>query len=161
MATGTIPLSIVGGTPNPTTPYATKYLADGTPYLIFDGTTEQFGVWTFPIPSDFASAFTVYVAYSVETDTSPDVVAIRTEFKTIADGEAIKTAAFSTLEPSADDPIPATAGLRATISDAPGTPTFAASDWCAMRIGRENNTSGTNATGNMEWWALWIEYTTT
>ena len=78
----------------------------------------------------------------------------------IADTEDIDTDNFAAVEASADDTVPGTAGDMGVISDALGTPTVAASDYIALRLGRENGTSGTNATGDMEVWGVWLEYTT-
>jgi len=159
MATGTIILPIHGFVPDPTNPPAMAWTAAGRPYVLFDGTTDELGVWVFPLPSDYASGLTIYCQYSMASATANNI-AIRTEVMAMADTEDVDTDNFAAVEASADDTVPGTAGLMGVVSDALGTPTVAASDYIALRFGRENATSGTNASGDMEVWNLWLQYTT-
>ena len=160
MATGTILLPIPAHSADPTNPPGLAYTAANRPYLLFDGTTDELCLWHFRMPENYASGLTIYVQYSMASATTNNV-AIRTEVMAIAEDEDIDTDGFSSVEASADDTVPATtAGNRGEISDALGTPTVAAGDYISLRFGRENATSGTNATGDMEVWAVSLEYTT-
>lgn len=159
MATGTIILPILGAVVDATNPPSIAF-EGARPYLLFDGTTDELVTWTFRMPQDYASGLTIKAQYSMVSATANNV-AIRTEVMAIADGEDVDTDNFSAVEASADATVPATAGLMDEISDAMATPTVAAGDYIALRFGRENGTSGTNATGDMEVWAVSLEYTTT
>ena len=161
MATGTILLPIPAHSADPTNPPGFAVTAANRPYLLFDDTTDELVIWQFRIPQNYSSGMTIKVQYSMASDIT-NVVAIRTEWQAIAEGEDIDTDSWSTLEASADDTVPATtAGLMGELSEAMTTPTLAAGDYVALRFGRENGTSGTNATGDMEVWAVSLEYTTT
>ena len=160
MATGTILLPIVAAIPDPSNPPARGFTAANRPYLLFDDTPDELVLWHFRTPTDYASALTIKWQYSM-VSAATNVVAIRTEIMAIADGEDIDTDSYSVVEASADATVPGTAGLMDEISDALGTPTVAAGDYISLRVGRENGTSGTNASGDMEVWAVSLEYTTT
>ena len=161
MATGTILLSIPPQQLDSTNPPGFAVTAAGRPYLLFDGTTDELCLWAFRMPENYASGLTIKVQYSMVTAIT-NVIRIRTEVMAKADTEDVDTDAFAAVEPSADDTVPATtAGLMGEISEALTTPTIAAGDYIALRFGRENATSGTNASGDMEVWAVSLEYTTT
>lgn len=153
-----IDLPITAAIPDATNPPGMAFTAANRPYLTFDDTTDELCLWLFRLPADYASGLTIKAQYSMASATS-NVVAIRTEVMAIADGEDIDTDNFSAVEASADATVPATAGLMDEISDALGTPTVAAGDYICLRLGRENATSGTNATGDMEVWVVALEYT--
>lgn len=160
MATGTIMLPIPAHWADPTNPPGLAFTAANRPYLTFDGTTDELCGWSFRMPENYSSALTIKVQYSMDTATANNV-AIRTEVQATADGENVETDNFSAVEASADATVPGTATFLDEISDALGTPTVAAGDYIALRLGRENATSGTNATGDMFIWAVSLEYTTT
>ncbi len=160
MATGTIILPLLGGVPDPTNPPAVAFTAAGRPHLLFDGTTDELVMWLFELPGDYSSGLTIRAHCSMASATTTNV-ALRTEVMAIADGEDIDTDNFAAVEASADATVPGTAGLSDIITDALATPTVAANDYIALRFGRENATSGTNATGDMEVWAVSLTYTTT
>lgn len=159
MATGTIMLPILAAVGDATNPPGLAFTSANRPYLLFDGTTDELVVWQFHLPADYSSGLTVYCQYSMATATT-NVIAIRTEVMAIADTEDVDTDNFASVEASSDDTVPGTAGNMGVVSDALGTPTVAASDYIALRFGRENGTSGTNATGDMEVWNVWLQYTT-
>jgi hypothetical protein len=160
MATATLILPVHAAIGDPTNPPAIAFTAANRPYLLFDDTTDELCLWTFELPGNYASGLAIRVHYSMASATANNV-AIRTEVQAIADGEDIDDDAWSTVEKSADATVPGTAGLSDVISDALGTPTVAANDYIALRLGRENATSGSNATGDMEVWAVSLTYTTT
>ncbi len=169
MATGTIILPILAAVPDPTNPPGLAFTTANRPYLTFDGTTDELCLWQFHLPTDYASdgrshlcdasGLTVYCQYSMASATTNNI-AFRTEVMAIADTEDVDTDNFAAVEASADDTVPGTAGNMGVVSDALATPTVAANDYIALRFGRENATSGTNATGDMEVWNVWAEYTT-
>jgi len=162
MAIGTIILPVLAAIPDPTNPPALAFTAANRAHLLFDGTTDELVTWSdIRVPQNFASGMTIKWIYSMASAVT-NVVAIRTEVMATAEDEDIDTDNYAAVEASADDTVPATtAGNRGEISDALGTPTIAAGDYMAIRVGRENATSGTNATGDMEVWAVSLEYTTT
>lgn len=160
MATSTIILPVPAQMLDPTNAPGFAVTAAARPYHLFDGTTDELCLWTFRMPENYASALTIKCQYSMVSAAS-NVVALRTEVMAIADGEDVDTDNFAAVEATADDTVPATAGLMGEISDALATPTIAAGDYIAIRLGRENATSGTNATGDLELWAVSLEYTTT
>lgn len=160
MATGMIMLGLEAAKGDTTNPPALVYTAASRPYLLFDGTTDELCTWTFALPSNYASGLTIYCQYSMASATTNNI-AIRTEVMAIADTEDVDTDNYAAVEASSDDTVPGTAGNMGVVSDALGTPTLAASDYISLRFGRENATSGTNATGDMEVWAVWLQYTTT
>ena len=160
MATGTIILPILSAVPDATNPPGLAFTTAGRPYLTFDDTTDELCSWGFRLPGDYASGLTVIAQYSMASATGNNV-AIRTEVMAIADGEDVDTDNYASVEASADDTVPGTAGLMGVVSDALATPTVAAGDYVSLRFGRENGTSGTNATGDMELWSVTLEYTTT
>ena len=159
MATGTIILPVIAAIGSPTVPPALAFTAGNRPYLLFDGTTDELVLWAFELPGDYASGLTARVHYSMASATTGNI-AIRTEVMAIADGETIDADSFSAVEASADKAVPGTAGLSDIVTDALGTPTLAANDYIALRLGREN-AAGTNAAGDMEVWAVSLTYTTT
>lgn len=144
--------------PDGTNAPALALTAIGRPYWLFDGTTDELLLWTFRVPQDYSSAMTLKAQYSMASATT-NVVALRTEVMATADGEDIDTDNLAAVEATADATVPGTAGLMDEISDALGTPTIAAGDYMCIRLGRENGTSGTNATGDLELWAVTLEYT--
>ncbi len=160
MATGTILLPIIAAVGDATNPPTIAFTAANRPYLEFDGTTDELVSWHFRLPENYSSGLPIYVQYSMATATT-DNIAIRTEVMAIADTEDVDTDNFAAIEASADDTVPGTAGNMGVVSDALGTPTVAAGDYIALRLGRENATSGVNAGGDMEVWAVSLEYTTT
>jgi len=142
MATGTIMLPLLGAMGDPTNPPGIAFTAANRPYLLFDGTTDELCLWSFPLPANYASGLTIYCQYSMASATTNNV-AIRTEVMAIADTEDVDTDNFAAVEASADDTVPGTAGNMGVVSDALATPTVAAGDYIALRFGRENGTSGT------------------
>lgn len=151
-------LPVLAAVPDATNPPGIAFTSANRPYLLFDGTTDELCSWHFKLPDDYSSGLTIKVQYSMASATTNNV-AIRTEVMAIGSGEAVDADNFAAVEASADATVPGTAGLMGVITDALGTPTVAAGDYIALRLGRENGTSGTNATGDMEVWAVSLTYT--
>lgn len=158
MPTNTILLPIPAHWADPTNPPGLAYTAANRPYLKFDGTTDELCGWSFRLPGDYASGLTIKVQYSMDTATTNNV-AIRSEIMARTDGENIESDIFATLEASADVTVPANNTFMDTIEDLLTT-TVNAGEYIALRLGRENGTTGTNATGDMFIWAVSLEYTT-
>lgn len=151
-----INLPLVGFSPHTNSP-ETLYTTDKRPYLAFDDTTDEMGIFTFDVPADYSSGMEIDVRYSMDTAATGNV-AIRTEWQLTQDGENIETDSWSTKEKSADTAVPGTATFRDTITDPLGNPTFAAGDTAHLRFGRDN-TAASNANGDMFVWSLKLRYT--
>lgn len=151
-------LPIHGGAPT-ATPLGLAWSASGRPSLTADGTTDETRVWSFRLPDDYSSGLSITVSYSMASATTGNV-AIRIETMAASDNEGITADSFDTLEASSDSAVPGTAGNRKTITKSlANIDGAAAGDTVAFIIGRENATSGTNATGDMYIWDISVTYT--
>lgn len=160
MATATILLPVPAHAADPTNPPGFGVVSGSNrPFMVFDGTTDELCLWTFRMPADFGGQLDIVVQYAMASATT-NVVAIRTEFQVVAIGEDIDTDSFSAVEASADDTVPGTAGNMGEIRERIGTPTINPNEYVALRFGRENGTTGTNATGDMWVFAVSLEYQT-
>ena len=160
MATSQINLPILGGVRDATNPPGMSWVG-ARPYLLFDGTTDELVTWSFRMPSDYASGPTVKLQYSMVSATTNNV-AIRSQVMAAAVTVNIDTDSYAAQDTSADSTVPGTAGLMKEISLAlTNTDSLAAGSYVSIQLGRENGTSGTNATGDMEVWAIALTYTTT
>lgn len=159
MAIAELVLPLHGGMPDTTDPPGFSQLGP-LPYLTFDGTTDEKITWTRRMPSNYASGLTVKVQYTVGVTSG--VVAIRSQVMAVSEGESLAAESFDTLQASADSTVPGTANLMKEISFAlTNVDSLAGGDYFAIQLGRENTTSGTNASGDMKWWAASLTYTTT
>lgn len=159
MATSQINLPLLGGVRDATNPPGMSWV-NARPYLLFDGTTDELITFSFRMPSDYASGLTVKWQYSMVSATANNV-AIRAQVMASSDGDNIDTDSYDTLQASSDATVPATAGLMDEISLAlTSVDSLAAGDYISVQLGRENGTTGTNATGDMEVWAIALTYTT-
>lgn len=160
MATSQIILPILGGMRDATNPPGMSYV-NARPYLLFDGATDELITWSFRMPSDYASGLTVKWQYSMVSATT-GVVKIRSQVMAAADGVNIDTDSYATLDASADSTVPGAAGTMKEISFAlTNLDSLAAGGYVSVQLGRENSTTGTNASGDMEVWAIALSYTTT
>lgn len=160
MATAHILLPLLG-IPDTTNPPRIAYTAMGRPSLLFGDTVDQLLTWAFRMPDDYASALTIKWQYSMVSATA-NRVAVRWQVMAVAAGTNISTDSFDTLSKTSDAIIPATAGLMAEISSGlVNLDGLAAGNYVAIQFGRENGTTGTNATGDMALWAIALTYTTT
>lgn len=160
MATAEIILPLLGGWKDLNSPPGTSW-ADTVPYLTFDGTTDEMMAWAFRMPSNYASGLIVKWQFSMLSATT-GVVAIRSEVAATASGGNPSTNLYDTLEKSTDTTVPGAAGNMAEISfSLTNVDSLAAGSYFAIRLGRENGTTGTNATGDMQVWAVSLIYTTT
>lgn len=149
-------LPIHGGAPTSSSP-GMAFDTSGVPYLAYDSITDEYRIYSFNIPENYASALVVKVSYSMASATTGNV-ALRVKARSISDNSVIKDASFGSQETSADNAVPGTAGIKKTITLTLVT-SFSAGQSIAVEIGRENTTSGTNATGDMHIWDISITYT--
>lgn len=141
------PVDVLSVHKDATNPPGTAWL-NGVPYLTFDGTTDELFKIGFRMPTG-TSTIKIYWKYSMASATSNNV-AIRIQVTAVPDGENIITATADTLEASSDSAVPATAGLTKEITHTiTNDDSVAAGNYVHLQIGRENATSGTNATGDM------------
>lgn len=159
MSTATILLPIPAHSADPTNPPGFGVTAANRQFLAFDDTTDELVIWEFRVPQDFGGQLDIVVQYAMASATANNV-AIRTETQAVADGEDLDTDSWSTLEASADNTVPGTAGNMGEIRERIGTPTINPGEYLALRFGRENGTSGTNATGDMWVFSVALEYQT-
>lgn len=162
MATGTILIDVLSVHQDNTNPPGIEWLTSGVPYLSFDDTTDELLTVAFRLPDDYASGLAYKWQYSMASATANNV-AVRTQVKAVTDGtEDIGSATAATLEASADNVVPGTAGYTKTVSHSfSNLDSAAAGDYIEIQFGRENGTSGTNATGDMYLHTLTLTYTTT
>lgn len=159
MATSEIPLPILGGVKDLLDAPGFFWL-NGRYCFLFDGTTDELVTWQFRMPSDYASGLTVKWQYSMVSATT-GVVKIRSQVMAVSDGENIDTHSYDTLQASSDSTVPGAAGTMREISFAlTSVDSLAAGDYISIQLGRENATTGTNASGDMEVWAISLTYTT-
>lgn len=159
MATSQINLPILGGVRDLTNPPGMTWV-NARPCLLFDGTTDELITFSFRMPNDYASGLTVKWQYSMVSAITNNV-ATRAQVMAASDGDNIDTDSYDTLQASSDATVPGTAGLMDEISLAlTNVDSLAAGDYISVQLGRENGTSGTNATGDMEVWAIALTYTT-
>ncbi len=141
-----------------TNPPGTAWL-NGAPYLTFDDTTDELFKIVYRVPSDFSSALRIKCNYSMATATTNNV-ALRIQVTAVSAAENITTATADTLEKTTDSAVPGTAGLIKEIDHTiTNDDSAAAGDYLVLEIGRENATTGTNATADMYIHDLEILYT--
>jgi hypothetical protein len=160
MAIAEILLPVLGGVKDLTNPPGLLFTASGRAYLTFDGTTDELLVWSFRLPANYSSGLTVKAQYSMASATTNNV-ALRTQLMAAAAAVDIITDSYATLDKSTDSTVPGTAGLMKEISHAlTNVDSVAADSYMALQLGRENATTGTNASGDMYVWAVSLIYTT-
>ena len=150
------PINLLSVHKDATNPPGTAWL-NGTPYLTFNDTTDQLFKVSLRMPTGTTGTIKVFFKYSMASATTNNV-AIRMQVTAVTDAENITTATADTLEASSDSAVPGTAGLTKEIEHTiTNDDSVAAGDYVSIQIGRENATSGTNATGNMRLHALSID----
>lgn len=158
MATSQINLPVLGGVRDAVNPPATGWIS-ARPCLLFDGTTDELITWSFRMPDDYGSGLTIKWQYSM-VFAAANNVAIRAQVMAASDGDNIGTDSYDTLQASSDAAVPGTAGLMDEISLAlTNVDSLAAGDYVSIQLGRENSTSGLNAPGDMQVWAIALTYT--
>lgn len=162
MTTATIMIDVFGIHKDSTNPPGTEWLTSGAPCLSFDDTTDELFTVALRLPDDYSSGLAYKWQYSMASATTNNV-AVRSQVKAVTDGtEDIDSATAATIEASSDNAVPGTAGYTKTISHTmTNLDSAAAGDYIEIQLGRENGTSGTNATGDMYLHTLTLTYTTT
>ena len=159
MATSQIEIHVLSGIRDVTNPPGLLWVG-ARPFLTFDGTTNELLTWTFRLPVDYASGLTVKWQYSMASATTNNV-AVRSQIMAVSSGGTINVDSYDTLDKSADATVPGTVGIMDEISFAlTNIDSAAAGDYIAVQLGRENGTTGTNATGDMYVWEIALTYTT-
>lgn len=168
MATGTVMLPVGaavlpdGSTSNAAASIqrAKSSAAAPTPHflqLVF--ATDQMCMWSFRMPSDYASGPVLKVQFKMVSATSGNVV-IEGRIAAVTDGDSqdVDAKAFAAANTSSATAVPGTAGFMKELSLTLSTAdSLAAGDFTIAYLARRSST----ATGNMEVVACSIEYTTT
>lgn len=173
MATGSILLPpgaavLPDGSATNLAPALQRRKSSGTapaPYFLelwYDAATEEWASWAFRMPADYASAPVLKVMYKMASATSGDVIwagsiaAVTDGDSTDVDAKVFATANTATVT------VPGTAGY---IDEASITMTnadsVAAGDFVVVRIARQGAAGGDTATGDAEFVAAALTYTTT
>jgi hypothetical protein len=134
------------------------------PYFIqlaFDASTEEWCCWSFRMPADYSSAPVLKVQYKMASATSGDVIWVG-QIAAVTDGDStdVDAKAFASAN-SATVTVPGTAGF---IDEASITMTnadsVAAGDLVVLRLARDADAAGDTATGDAEFVAASLLYTT-
>lgn len=143
-----LPINLLSVHRDQTNPPGTEWRS-GVPYLTFDGTTDEKFKVKFRMPTGTTGTIKILWMYSMASATTNNV-AIRVQVTAVTAGESVSSATADTLEASSDSTVPGTAGIIKEISHTiTNDDSVAAGDLVILEIGRENATSGTNATGDM------------
>lgn len=121
------------------------------PYLAFDTTTSESAAWTFKAPQGLTGTLTCVVTYRAASATS-GTFAYDASIEAITSGDAVDTdsaSSFDTVNTSAADTVPGTAGyekdLSVTLTNADS---IAAGDYVRLKIAR--NVATDTATGDIQ-----------
>lgn len=160
MATGTIVLPILGFNLDDTNPPAVQF-SNNRPKLVFDSATDEIIYIAFRMPSDYASAPVLKAQYSMASAITLEVI-IGCEVMAVSDGDAqdLDADSYDTVNTSAATTVPGTVGYMDGISLAlTNADSLAAGDYVALKIRRDADNAGDDAAGDMEVWAISLEYT--
>jgi len=160
MATGTIILPILAASLDASNPPGLDY-SQNRPKLLFDDTTPEIAYWVFRMPSNYSSALTAKIQYSMASATANEVE-FEVSVMAVSDGDSqdLDSDSYDTAN-SGSATVPGTAGYLDEISiSLSSNDSVAAGDWCAVKLARDAD-DGTNddATGDAEVWAVSLEYT--
>lgn len=176
MATGSILLAAAGavlpdGSTNNAAPAIQRVKSSASDpklhfiQLAFDATTDEMCYWTFPMPSNYASAPVLKVFYKMTSATSGTIV-WEGRIAATSDGDStdLDAKALATTNHSGALTVPGTAGFldvgSITLTNADS---LAAGDIVTVQLRRDaDSTNATdNATGDAEVMACMLDYTTT
>jgi len=155
----TIQLSIPGNFDSATPPGLSYF--NSKPRVLFDDTTDEHMHWTFRMPSDYSSALTAKIQYSMASATTNNLI-LAVEVMAVSDGDAaaIDADSYDTVNTSAATAVPGTAGYMDEISiTLTNADSVAAGDWVAIRLSRDANNAGDTTVGDAEIVAMSLEYT--
>lgn len=172
MATGSVPLGpgsaiMPDGSASNLAPQITRVKSSGTapgvyfPQLLFDAATDEWCTWAFRMPADYSSSPVLKVQYKMASATSGDVV-WDGRIAAVTDGESadIDAKVFASAN-TATVTVPGTAGFldeaSITMTNADNV---AAGDFVVVRIARNGSSGSDTATGDAEFIAAALTYTT-
>lgn len=156
---GTIQLNIVGGN-LPSSNIATPDVSEATNRRLFDATTaEECAIWQGAVPADYNGSPVAKLNYSMTSATSGGVAA-KFLIWAVSPGDSADaaTASYDT-ENVCTDTVAGTAGFPKAISCAlTNNDSMAARDILHVQGCRKISDAADNATGDMEWLTLVVEY---
>ena len=174
MATGSVLLPVSAailpdGTTNNLAPAIQRVkgsAANPTPFflqLAFDAGSDEFCMWSFRMPADYASGPVLKVQFKMVSATTGNVVILcRVAAVTPGDATDVDAKTFASANTSAATAVPSTtAGKLGEISlTLANNDSLAANDFAMVRLARLGSDAGDTATGDMEVVAVTLEYTT-
>jgi hypothetical protein len=140
--------------------------ANPTPFflqLAFDASSDEFCMWSFRMPADYASGPILKVQFKMVSAITGNVVILcRVAAITPGDATDADAKAFGSANTSAATAVPATtAGKIGEISlTLTNNDSLAANDFVIVRLTRLGSDAGDTAAGDMEVVAVSLEYTT-
>lgn len=174
MATGTILLPVGGavlpdGSASNAAPALQRVKSSATAPAIhflqfaFDAGTDEMVYWTFRMPVDYASAPVLKVKFKMASATTGNIIISgRIGAVTAGDSTDVDAKALGTDNVSSATAVAGTAGFETEVSLAlANADSLAASDSVFLRLARAAANASDTATGDMEVYALSLEYTTT
>jgi hypothetical protein len=172
MATGTILLDIGSamlpdGSSNNAAPALQRVKSSAaapTPYFLqaaFDASTNEILMWSFRMPSDYASGPVLKVKYKMFSATSGGVAfSCYIMAVTAGDSQDVDANDFATVNTGTDAAVPGTAGYLDVVSiTLTNADSLAPGDFVVLRLNREVGDAADTATGDAEVVAVAMEYT--
>jgi hypothetical protein len=140
--------------------------ADPKPFFmqaVFDAATDEHLMWSFRTPVDYASGLVLRCMYKMASATTGDVIlAARVAAVSEPDATDVDAKAFATVNTSAAQTVPGTAGhlneISITLTNADS---LAAGDFAVVWLSRDADNAGDTAAGDLELVACSLEFTST
>jgi len=161
MPTGTIILPVLGATMDETAPPGVAW-SNNIPKLLFDSAAPEICYWSFRMPADYSSAPVIKCQYSMASAVALGVI-IGVEVMAVSDGDSqdLDAESYDTINDSTNLTVPGTAGYLDEISLAlSNADSVAAGDHVRIKFRRDTGHVDDDAAGDMEVWAVSLEYTT-
>lgn len=163
MATGTVILGVEGGNLSKFVTLPARY-DTALNALLYSATQTESKVWSFPMPSNYASDPMLKLQFSMKSaiinnvDMEAEVMAV-----TAGDTQSLDTASFDSVnEISGGTTVPDSTDKFATISvPLTNNDSLAAGDNVHLRVNRDHDDADDDASGDLELRTVWLEYTTT
>ncbi len=129
--------------------------------LNFDAAADEWCMWQFRMPADYASGLVATVQSKMASATSGDVVwDVRVAAVTSGDAASVNAKAFGSAN-TATQTVPGTAGyLVDTSVTVTNADSVAAGDFVVVRLARNGSSGSDTATGDAECVGLGLSYTT-
>lgn len=174
MATGSILLSpgsavLPDGSASNAAPAVQRVKSSATapaPYFVqlaFDAATKEQAMWSLRMPADYASSPVLRVQFKMTSATSGNVV-VEGRLAAVTDGDAtdVDAKAFAAANTSSATAVPATAGyLKEITLTLTNADSVAAGDFVVVYLARDAANASDTASGDMEFVAAALLYTTT